>query len=258
MNTGRRGEGGKEQSRIALVTGGIGGIGTEICKRLADAGHRVVAAHVAFERERAGAWQRERCAEGREIELVECDVASFEDCVRMATEVRARTGLVEILVNCAGITRDKTLVKMDPSQWHAVVDTDLNGVFNVTRQFIDGMVERRFGRIVSISSVNGQKGQFGQTNYSASKAGLFGFTRALAREVAENGITVNTVSPGYVDTSMVASVPAEVRDAIIRRIPVGRLARPQEIAWAVAFLTAEESGYITGANLPVNGGLFMG
>jgi len=255
---GQKPNGPGRQSRVALVTGGIGGIGTEICKRLADGGHRVVATHVAAERELAARWRGARCAEGREIELVECDVASFEDCVRMAAEVRAKVGVVEILVNCAGITRDKTLVKMDPAQWRAVLDTNLNGAFNVTRQFIDGMAERRFGRIVSISSVNGQKGQFGQTNYSASKAALFGFTKALAREVAEDGITVNTVSPGYVDTNMVASVPVEIRDAIVRKIPVGRLARPEEIAWAVAFLAAEESGYITGANLPVNGGLFMG
>jgi len=251
-------DGPERRSRVALVTGGIGGIGTAICKRLADAGHRVVATHVAAERELAARWRGERCTEGREIELVECDVASFEDCVRMAAEVRAKVGVVEILVNCAGITRDKTLVKMDPAQWSAVLDTNLNGAFNVTRQFIDGMAERGFGRIVSISSVNGQKGQFGQTNYSASKAALFGFTKALACEVAEDGITVNTVSPGYVDTNMVASVPVEIRDAIVRKIPVGRLARPEEIAWAVTFLAAEESGYITGANLPVNGGLFMG
>jgi acetoacetyl-CoA reductase len=176
----------------------------------------------------------------------------------MAQRVRAAHGTVEILVNGAGITRDKTLAKMEPGQWAAVLDTNLNGAFNVTRQFIDGMIERRFGRIVNISSVNGQKGQFGQTNYSAAKAGLFGFTRALAREVAADGITVNTVSPGYVDTSMVGAIPKDVRDAIVARIPVGRLAEPREIAWAVAFLVAEESAYITGANLPVNGGLFMG
>jgi acetoacetyl-CoA reductase len=245
-------------SRAALVTGGIGGIGTEVCRRLAAAGHRVVATHIPAERELAAAWQRERCAEGREIQLAECDVASFENCIRMAAEVRQRVGAVEILVNCAGITRDKTLAKMDPTQWHAVLDTNLNGVFNVTRQFIEGMAERGFGRIVSISSVNGQKGQFGQTNYSASKAGLYGFTRALAREVAERGITVNTVSPGYVDTRMVAAMRADVREAIIRQIPVGRLAQPDEIARAVLFLVAEESGYITGVDLPVNGGLFMG
>jgi acetoacetyl-CoA reductase len=176
----------------------------------------------------------------------------------MAAEVRERVGTVEILVNAAGITRDKTLAKMEPDQWRAVLDTNLNGVYNVTRQFLDGMIERGFGRIVSISSVNGQKGQFGQTNYSASKAGLIGFSRALAFELARKGITVNTVSPGYVDTSMVAAIPGEILERIVREIPLGRLARPEEIAWAVAFLVAEESGYITGANLPVNGGLYMG
>jgi acetoacetyl-CoA reductase len=147
---------------------------------------------------------------------------------------------------------------MEPGQWYAVLRTNLDGVFNVTRQFIESMSARRYGRIISISSVNGQKGQFGQTNYSAAKAGLFGFTRALAREVARYNITANTVSPGYVDTSMVQAIPAEIRERIVSQIPVGRLARPEEIARVVSFLAAEESGYITGANLAVNGGLFMG
>jgi acetoacetyl-CoA reductase len=218
----------------------------------------VVATYLAREREQAEAWQRQRLAECYSIDLVECDVASFDDCVRMAEEVRARAGVVEILVNCAGITRDRTLAKMEPAQWHAVLDTNLDGAFNVTRQFIEGMVERGFGRIVSISSVNGQKGQFGQTNYSSAKAGLFGFSMALAQEVARKGITVNTVSPGYVNTAMVEAVPADIRQAIVAKVPVGRLADPREIAWAVGFLVAEESGYITGANLPVNGGLYLG
>ncbi len=245
--------------RLALVTGGTGGIGTEICKRLADQGRRVVATYVTREREQAEEWQRQRLAEDcHSIDLVECDVASYDDCVRMAGEVRTRLGVVEILVNCAGITRDRTLAKMEPVQWHAVLDTNLDSAFNVTRQFIEGMVERGFGRIVSISSVNGQKGQFGQTNYSSAKAGLYGFSKALAREVGAHGITVNTVSPGYVNTAMVEAVPAEIRQAIVNKVPVGRLAHPREIAWAVAFLAADESGYITGANLPVNGGLFLG
>jgi acetoacetyl-CoA reductase len=245
-------------SRLALVTGGTGGIGTEICLQLAAAGHWVVTTFVPHEADLARAWQGARCADGVDIGLVECDVASFESCADMARQLRTKFGTVEILVNCAGITRDKTLAKMEAAQWSSVIDTNLNSAFNVTRNLIEGMIERRFGRIVSISSVNGEKGQFGQTNYSAAKAGLFGFTRALAQEVASKGITVNTVSPGYVDTSMVGAIKPEVRETIVQQIPVGRLALPREIAWAVSFLVAEESGYITGANLPVNGGLYMG
>lgn len=244
-------------SRVALVTGGIGGIGTEICRTLANAGHRVVATYLASEADAAEMWCRARAAEGHAMTLLPCDVTSFEDCGRLVGDIRDTLGPVEILVNCAGITRDKTLAKMDPALWRAVLDTNLHGVFNVTRHVVEGMVEGGFGRIVSISSVNGQKGQFGQTNYSSAKAALFGFSRALAREVAADGITVNTVSPGYVDTPMVAAVPPEIRAQIVSRIPLGRLAEPGEIAWAVGFLVAEESGYITGANIPVNGGLFM-
>src|SRR5919199_1773064 len=240
--------------RVALVTGGTGGIGTEICKQLTDDGRRVVATYLAAEEEFARCWQERLLGEGYEIALVECDVTSFESCARMAREVESTVGQVEVLVNCAGITRDRTLAKMEPGQWHAVLNTNLDSAFNVTRQFVDGMVEGGFGRIVSISSVNGQKGQFGQTNYAAAKAGLFGFSKALARELAADGITVNTVSPGYVNTSMVQAIPAEIRDAIVHKIPVGRLASPPEIARAVSFLTAEESGYITGSNISINGG----
>jgi acetoacetyl-CoA reductase len=244
--------------RVAVVTGGIGGIGTAVCQTLAAAGNRVVATHLPSEAELASVWQSERGAEGYAFETVACDVTSFESCAEMACIVEGTVGPVAVLVNAAGITRDRTLAKMEPGQWYAVLRTNLDGVFNVTRQFIEGMTARRYGRIISISSVNGQKGQFGQTNYSAAKAGLFGFTRALAREVARYNITANTVSPGYVDTSMVRAIPAEIRERIVSEIPVGRLARPEEIARAVSFLAAEESGYITGADLAVNGGLFMG
>jgi acetoacetyl-CoA reductase len=244
--------------RVALVTGGTGGIGTEICKRLTDDGRRVVATYLEAEEESARCWQEQLRADGYEVALVECDVTSFESCARMAREVESTVGPVDIVVNCAGITRDKTLAKMEPGQWRAVLNTNLDSAFNVTRQFVDGMAERGFGRIVSISSVNGQRGQFGQTNYAAAKAGLFGFSKALARELAADGVTVNTVSPGYVNTSMVQAIPAEIREAIVHKIPVGRLASPQEIARAVSFLTADESGYITGSNIAINGGLYMG
>jgi acetoacetyl-CoA reductase len=250
-------EGTPRPTRIALVTGGTGGIGTAICTRLAADGHRVVATYPPAEAERARCWQLERRAEGYELALAECDVASFASCARMAGAVAAAVGPVDVLVNCAGITRDKTLAKMEPGQWRAVLATNLDGAFNVTRQFVGGMAERGFGRVISIASVNGQRGQFGQTNYAAAKAGLFGFTRALAREVAGQGVTVNTVSPGYVQTGMVEAIPAEIRERIVRQIPVGRLARPPEVARAVAFLAAEEAGYITGANIAVNGGLFL-
>lgn len=242
---------------VALVTGGTGGIGTAICRYLADAGHRAVATFLPAEREVAAEWQGDQRLECYDVALVECDVASFDSCRAMAQEVESTVGPVSVLVNCAGITRDKTLARMDAAQWHAVLDTNLDSVFNVTRNMIEPMIERGYGRIISISSVNGQKGQFGQTNYSAAKAGLFGFTRSLARELAPHGITVNTVSPGYVDTRMVQTIPPDIRKKIIDQIPVGRLARPEEIARAVAFLGSQESGYITGNNIAVNGGLFM-
>lgn len=244
-------------SRVILVTGGIGGLGTAICRRFAGEGHLVIATHIAAERDAALAWQREHRKSGLEIELVELDVTNFDACARTAQDLTERFGPVEVLVNGAGITRDGTLVKMDPSAWHAVLDTNLDSVFNVTRHFVDGMVRKGFGRVINISSVNGQKGQFGQTNYSAAKAGMTGFTKALARELAEFGITVNSISPGYVGTKMVMAVPENVREQIVAKVPVGRLATPEEIADAIGFLASESSGYITGSDLSVNGGLFM-
>jgi acetoacetyl-CoA reductase len=244
-------------ARVALITGGIGGIGTAICQRLAVDGYRVVANHHPSEQEAALSWKNDQTGLGFDIDTIAGDVASFEDCQRMIAEVKERHGPVAVLVNCAGITRDKTFKKMDADAWHAVIDVNLNSVFNVTRNVWEGMLEAGFGRIVNISSVNGQRGQFGQTNYSTAKAGMHGFTMALAQEGAAKGVTVNTVSPGYVETAMTLAMRDDVRDAIISGVPMRRMAKPEEIASAVAFLVADANGYVTGANLPVNGGLFM-
>lgn len=245
------------QQRIALITGGTGGIGTEICKHLDNQGRQVVAGYLPAEQQACISWQAARRAEGLRIELTVGDVSSFESSADMVRDVQERIGPIDILVNCAGITRDKTLQKMEKEQWQAVLSTNLDSVFNVTRCVLDDMIDRGFGRIVNISSVNGQKGQFGQTNYSAAKAGVHGFTMALAQEVAAKGITVNTVSPGYVDTEMTRAMPEEMREAIVASIPLKRAARPDEVAHAVAFLCADETNYITGINLPVNGGAYM-
>lgn len=243
--------------RVALVTGGIGGIGTAICTRLAKDGCAVVANHHPSETEAAETWKQGRASEGVEIDTFAADVSSFEDSARMVEDIVSRYGHIDILVNCAGITRDKTFKKMEASHWGAVINVNLNSVFNVTRPVWEGMLERGFGRIVNISSVNGQRGQFGQANYSAAKAGMHGFTMALAQEGAAKGITVNTVSPGYVETAMTLAMNDDVRNAIIGGIPMRRMGTPDEIASAVAFLVSDQSAYVTGANMPVNGGLFM-
>ncbi len=246
-----------ERTKTALITGGTGGLGTAICCALSRRGDKVIACHLPQEAEQARDWQEQMKAEGCEVNIVACDVSSFEDTQRMIQEIEKNWGWVDILVNCAGITRDKTLRKMDSSDWEAVMKVNLSSVFNVSRQVIEGMTERGFGRIVNISSVNGQKGQFGQTNYSAAKAGMHGFTMALAQEAARKGVTVNTVSPGYISTSMTQAIPEEVRNQIVSGIPMGRMGDPEDIAHTIAFLTDEKSDYITGANIPVNGGLFM-
>jgi len=244
-------------NKTALVTGGTGGLGTAICKALADRGDRVIACHLPGETAQAAAWQGQLKDEGYDIGIVAGDVSSFSDTKRMIAEVEKQFGWIDILVNCAGITRDKTLRKMDEKDWEDVVNVNLGGVFNVTRQVIEGMIERGFGRIVNISSVNGQKGQFGQTNYSAAKAGMHGFTMALAQEAARKGVTVNSVSPGYIATSMTAAIPEDVRNQIVAGIPMGRMGDPEDIAHTIAFLTDAKCDYITGANIPVNGGLYM-
>jgi len=196
-------------------------------------------------------------ARGYSFSAFPVDVVHYEDCAKKMGTIQAECGPVDILVNNAGITRDSVFKRMTEKDWMEVINTNLNSVFNVTRQVIDGMVERGWGRIVNISSVNAIKGQFGQTNYSAAKAGMAGFSKALAQEVVRKGVTVNTVSPGYVETDMVMAIRKEIRDQIVAQIPMGRLAKPEEIAAVVAFLASEEAGYITGANISVNGGMHM-
>ena len=243
--------------RVAIVTGGIGGLGTEICRQLAQAGRQVIAVDLPARGERLHAFQHELADLNGAVRFEPVDVSQFESCVSLVERVQQQHGSIDVLVNAAGITRDTSLRKMTPQQWHELMRVNLDGVFNMCRNVVEGMSERGFGRIVNLSSVNGQTGQFGQTNYSAAKAGVHGFGMALARETARKGVTVNTVSPGYCDTALVAAVPQEIRAQIISDIPVGRLGSPGDIARAVTFLTADDAGYITGANLPVNGGYFM-
>src|SRR5437899_2650644 len=242
--------------RIVFVSGGMGGIGTAICRRFAQSGHTVVAGCLpGYERKKE--WLEAMRGQGFKVHAAEGDVAHFDSCAEMFYNVRSIVGPVDILVNNAGITRDSVFKRMTEKDWMEVINTNLNSVFNVTRQVIDGMVERGWGRVINISSVNAIKGQFGQTNYSAAKAGMAGFSKALAQEVVRKGVTVNAVSPGYVETEMVMAIRAEIRDQIIASIPMGRLARPEEIAAVVAFLASDEAGYITGANISINGGLHM-
>ena len=241
--------------RVAVVSGGIGGLGTAICRSLAQAGRRVIAVDLGASRERIASF--DTAVAGLDIRFEPLDVTDFDACGAVVRKIEAREGSIDILVNAAGITRDGTLRKMDKVQWDEVLDVNLGGVFNLCRHAVDGMATRGFGRIVNISSVNGQTGQFGQTNYSAAKAGMHGFTMALAREVARKGVTVNSVSPGYCETALVMAIPDEIRAGIVAQVPVGRLGKPEEIARTVEFLSADDAGFITGANIAVNGGLFM-
>ncbi len=239
--------------RIAVVTGGMGGIGTAVCNRLKSEGATVVALAHTSEEDKIPAWQEANDG----IEVVTGDVASAEDAKRMMDGVVEKHGRVDIVVNCAGITRDTTFKKMTADQWEAVIDTNLNSVYYVTQPVWNSMLENGFGRVINIASVNGQRGQFGQANYSAAKAGMHGFSMALAYEGATKGVTANTVSPGYIETAMTAAMRDDVREAIVSGIPMRRMGTPEEIAAAIAFLAADESTYITGVNLPVNGGLFI-
>ena len=242
--------------KVALVTGGMGGIGTVICKRLARSGCRVVANCLPGD-ERKEEWVAAMRGEGHDVLAAEGNVEDFDDCAAMVARVQGGVGPVDILVNNAGITRDGVLKRMAPADWYAVINTNLNSVFNVTRQVVEGMAERGWGRIINMSSVNALKGQFGQTNYSAAKAGMHGFTKALAQEVVKKGVTVNTVSPGYVLTDMVRAINPDILKQIVAQIPMGRLAEPEEIAGLVAYLVSDEAGYVTGTNISINGGLHM-
>ena len=239
-------------ARCALVTGGTRGIGAEISKALKNAGYNVGATYFGND-DAANAFSAESG-----VPVFKFNVADYDACQKGIAEVEAAIGPIEVLVNNAGITRDAMLHKMTPQQWHEVISTNLDSLFNMCSTVINGMREREFGRIVNISSINGQKGQAGQTNYSATKAGVIGFTRALAQETAKKGITVNAIAPGYVATDMVKAVPKEVLDAkILPNIPVGRLGEPNEIARSVLFLVADDAGFITGSTLTVNGGQFL-
>ncbi len=242
--------------KVAYVTGGMGGIGTTICQRLHRDGFKVIAG-CGPSRDHAK-WLGEQAARGFEFHCSVGNVGDWNSTVEAFAKVRAEHGTVDVLVNNAGITRDGMFRKMTRADWDAVIETNLTSLFNVTKQVIDDMVERGWGRIINISSVNGEKGQFGQTNYSAAKAGMHGFTMALAQEVASKGVTVNTVSPGYIATDMVKSIRQDVLDKIVAGIPVKRLGTPQDIASMVSWVASEESGFATAADFSVNGGLHMG
>lgn len=241
-----------QKKRLVLVTGATGGLGTAMCKELHKDGFRVVGNYRS--KEKAQEWMQKMKAEGFDIELFYGDVADFDSAGAMIQEIESKVGPIDTLVNNAGITRDSRLINMKKDDWYEVINTNLNSVFNCTKHVIQGMIDRNFGRIINISSVNGQRGQFGQTNYSAAKAGMHGFTKSLAMEVAKFGITVNTISPGYIGTDMVMAVPEKVRNQIVAQIPVGRLGGTHEVAHLVSFLASEETSFITGANYSINGG----
>ncbi len=242
--------------RVALVTGAMGGLGTAICQELAKAGHKVVAAyHPQFDNKEE--WLKEMTAAGfNDFVCVAGDVASWDDCAKMVAEAEASAGPVDILVNNAGITRDRMFAKMERDGWDAVISTNLTSLFNMTKQVSTKMAERGWGRIINISSVNGLKGQAGQTNYSAAKAGVIGFSKALAAELAAKGVTVNAICPGYVATKMVMAIKPEILQTIIDGVPMKRLAKPEEIGGACVYLASELAGFMTGATMNLNGGLY--
>ena len=244
-------------SRVALVTGGMGGLGEAICIKLAALGYKVVTTFSPGNT-KAAEWIRNMNNAGYGFKAYPCDVTDFEAARACVETVTREVGHVDVLVNNAGITRDMTFKRMTKDDWDAVIHTNLDSVFNMTKQVLDGMTERKWGRVINVGSVNGQKGAFGQTNYSAAKAGMHGFTKALALEVAKQGVTVNTISPGYIGTKMVTAIPQEILDSkILPQIPVNRLGKPEEIAGLVAYLASDEAAFVTGANISINGGQHM-
>ena len=244
-------------ARVALVTGGMGGLGEAVCIKLAALGYRVVTTYSPGNT-KSEAWLQSMKNLGFDFKAYECDVSDYDSSQACVKKIEHEIGPVDVLINNAGITRDMTFKKMDKPNWDAVMKTNLDSVFNMTKPVCDGMVERGWGRIINISSVNGQKGAFGQTNYSAAKAGMHGFTKALALEVARKQVTVNTISPGYIGTKMVMAIAQEVLDTkIIPQIPMARLGKPEEVAGLVAYLASDEAAFLTGANIAINGGQHM-
>ena len=243
--------------RIALITGGMGGLGESISTKMHDAGFNVVVTHSPGNKN-AGAWVAGYQGKGYSFAAYGVDVADYDSCQACVAKVQNEVGPVDILINNAGITRDMTFKKMTKADWDMVIRTNLDSAFNMAKQVCDGMVERGWGRIVNVSSVNGSKGAFGQTNYAAAKAGMHGFTKSLALEVARKGVTVNTISPGYIGTKMVMAIPKEVLDSkILPQIPIGRLGKPEEIAGLIIYLCSDEAAFVTGANIAINGGQHM-
>ena len=245
------------QQRLAVVTGGMGGLGETISTKMADAGYRVVVtyspANTKFK-----SWLEDMKKRDYKFSAFPVDVAEYDACAKQCAAIQNECGPIDILVNNAGITRDMTFKKMTKGDWDAVMRTNLDSCFNMTKQVMDGMVERGWGRVINVSSVNGQKGAFGQTNYSAAKAGIHGFTKALALEVARKGVTINTISPGYIGTKMVTAIPKEILDSkILPQIPIGRLGKPDEVAGLIIYLCSEEAAFVTGANISINGGQHM-
>jgi len=243
--------------RSAVITGGMGGLGESISSKMHDAGYRVAVTHSPGNAKTKD-WLAKQKAANREFAAFPVDVTDFDSCKECIGRITREVGPVDILVNNAGITRDTTFKKMSKTDWDAVIRTNLDSVFNMTKQVMDGMVDRGWGRVINVSSVNGSKGAFGQTNYSAAKSGMHGFTKALALEVARKGVTVNTISPGYIGTKMVTAIPQDVLDSkILPQIPLGRLGKPEEIAGLIIYLCSDEAAFVTGSNIAINGGQHM-